>query len=112
MQEALYIESQFAIKFACQIITRYKMRDSDFISKEAGKLVPTLFGQNAFVPAPLPPQINMGAIAFRLAESMGALGELRGACRKLTNPWILIRPLQRLEALTSSAMEGTHTTAD
>jgi Fic family protein len=88
------------------------MRDSDFISKESGKLVPTLHGQNAFVPAPLPPKIDMGAIAFQLAEAMGALGELRGACRKLANPWILIRPLQRLEALTSSAMEGTHTTAD
>jgi Fic family protein len=88
------------------------MRVSDFISKDSGKLVPTLFGKNAFVPAPLPPQIDMGAIAFQLAEAMGALGELRGACRKLTNPWMLIRPLQRLEALTSSAMEGTHTTAD
>jgi Fic family protein len=91
---------------------RFEMRDSDFVSNTAGNLVPTLFGQNAFVPAPLPPQIDMGTIAFRLAEAMGALGELKGACRKLTNPWILIRPLQRLEALTSSAMEGTHTTAD
>jgi Fic family protein len=91
---------------------RFEMRDSDFVSNTAGNLVPTLFGQNAFVPAPLPPQIDMGTTAFRLAEAMGALGELKGACRKLTNPWILIRPLQRLEALTSSAMEGTHTTAD
>jgi Fic family protein len=88
------------------------MRDSDFISKKSGRLVQTLFGQNAFVPAPLPPQIDMGAIAITLAEAMGALGELKGACRKLANPWILIRPLQRLEALTSSAMEGTHTTAE
>jgi Fic family protein len=88
------------------------MRDSDFISEKSGRLVQTLFGQNAFVPAPLPPQIDMGAIAITLAEAMGALGELKGACRKLANPWILIRPLQRLEALTSSAMEGTHTTAE
>jgi hypothetical protein len=42
---------------------------------------------------------------------MGALSELKGACGKLTKPWILIRPLQRLEALTFLAMEGTHTTA-
>ena len=31
---------------------------------------------------------------------------------RLINPYILIRPLQRLEAQTSSAMEDTHTTAD
>lgn len=43
---------------------------------------------------------------------MAAIGELKGACRLLANPYILIRPLQRLEAQTSSAMEGTYTTAD
>ncbi len=88
------------------------MRDSDFIFPETGQLVPTLFGQNAFVPAPLPPLIDMGTITLQLADAMSALGELRGACRRLPNPWMLIRPMQRLEALTSSAMEGTHTTAD
>jgi Fic family protein len=90
----------------------YNVKDSDFISAEAGKLVPTLFGQNAFVPAALPPKIDHAAITFQLAEAMSAIGELRGACRLLQNPAILIRPLQRHEALTSSAMEGTYTTAD
>ena len=41
---------------------------------------------------------------------MLALGELKGACRRLQNPYIIVRPLQRNEALTSSAMEGTFTT--
>lgn len=43
---------------------------------------------------------------------MAAIGELRGACSLLSDPYILIRPLQRIEAQTSSAMEGTYTTAD
>ena len=43
---------------------------------------------------------------------MQAIGELKGASRRLQNPAILIRPLQRREALTSSAMEGTFTTTD
>jgi Fic family protein len=90
----------------------YKVKNSDFVNAEAGILVPTLYGLSAFVPAQLPPAIDHAAITFRLAEAMSALGELRGACRLLQNPYILIRPLQRQEALTSSAMEGTYTTAD
>lgn len=64
------------------------------------------------MPNPLPPPFDTGRIALPLARASAALGELRGACRRLTNPWLLIRPLQRLEAQTSSAMEGTHTTSD
>lgn len=88
------------------------MNPSDFQDSSAGTLVPTIERQKAFVPAPLPPRIDLGSIAMPLAAAMQAIGELRGACRRLQNPYILIRPLQRREALTSSAMEGTFTTAD
>jgi Fic family protein len=71
-----------------------------------------VYGARAFVPNPLPPELELGSIALALGEARGAIGELRGACRRLPDPYILIRPLQRLEAQTSSAMEGTHTTAD
>jgi len=74
--------------------------------------VPTVYGQKAFIPNDLPPGYDAAQITFDLAETMAAIGELRGACRLLSNPFILIRPLQRLEAQTSSAMEGTYTTAD
>jgi len=84
----------------------------DFEQSPSGKLVPTLFNQFAFLPNPLPPQLNLGEIALPLAEAMAAVGELKGACRKLQNPFILIRPMQRREALTSSAMEGTFSTDD
>jgi Fic family protein len=88
------------------------VRYSDFEGSPAGRLVPTVYGARAFVPNPLPPELELGSIALALGEARGAIGELRGACRRLPDPYILIRPLQRLEAQTSSAMEGTHTTAD
>jgi Fic family protein len=40
------------------------------------------------------------------------LGELNGVLRTLADPYLLIRPLQAREALTSSSMEGTFTTVD
>lgn len=88
------------------------MRDDDFRHSPAGRLVPTVFDAKAFLPNPLPPQYDLGTIALALGDARAALGELRGACRRLMNPYILIRPLQRLEAQTSSAMEGTYTTTD
>ena len=88
------------------------MRYSDFENSPSGHLTPTLFNARAFVPNPLPPNLDLGAVALVLGDAMAAIGELRGACRRLVNPYVLIRPLQRLEAQTSSAMEGTHTTND
>ena len=88
------------------------MRYEDFDKSPSGKLVPTLFDARAFVPYPLPPKLDLGLITPRLGAASAAIGELRGACRRLQNPYMLIRPLQRLEAQTSSAMEGTYTTSD
>lgn len=88
------------------------MRPETFVSKDSGHLTRTIEGEYAFVPAPLPPAIDLGEIAVSMAEATQAIGELKGACRRLASPYILIRPLQRQEALTSSAMEGTFTSAD
>jgi Fic family protein len=88
------------------------VKSDAFVEPATGHLVSTIERQLAFVPAPLPPRINMANIALPLAGAMQAIGELRGASRRLSNPYILIRPLQRREALTSSAMEGTFTTTD
>ncbi|MDK9695906.1 MAG: Fic family protein [Siculibacillus sp.] len=88
------------------------MDAADFIDSTTGTLIPTLEHASAFVPAPLPPKIDLGSIALSMASAMQAIGELKGACRRLQNPYVLVRPLQRREALTSSAMEGTFTTDD
>ncbi|MEP9370910.1 Fic family protein [Mesorhizobium sp. KR1-2] len=66
----------------------------------------------AFAPNPLPPEIDYSTLALPLAEAMQAIGELNGAGRGLANPALVIRPLQRQEALLSSSMEGTYTTAN
>ncbi len=87
------------------------MRHED-LTGPTGDFVPTLDGVRAFSPAPLPPELDAAAISESLGDARASLGELRGACRRLQNPMILIRPLQRREALTSSAMEGTYSTDD
>ena len=58
----------------------------------------------------LPPKLDLAQLALHLASASPAIGELKGAARRLQNPYMLIAPLQRREALTSSAMEGTITT--
>ena len=83
-----------------------------FTEASPGKLIPTIEGALAFVPAPLAPTIDLNAIGPALFEAGLAIGELKGACRRLREPAILIAPLQRREALTSSAMEGTFSTLD
>lgn len=87
------------------------MRYQDF-TNPAGTFVPTLDGARAFMPSALPPALDWSALADATGDARAAVGELRGACRLVQNPMILIRPLQRREALTSSAMEGTFTTDD
>lgn len=88
------------------------MNNEEFRASSSGKLVSTINGQWAFVPNPLPPAIDYGGLAIPLADAMRALGELNAAGNHLPNPSLVIRPLQRKEALSSSAMEGTHTTAN
>jgi Fic family protein len=84
-----------------------------FEQSPAGILVPSERGQRAFVPYPLPPpNIDLRALAEPLERAASALGELDGLGRVLPNPYLLIAPLQGREALSSSTMEGTYTTAD
>lgn len=88
------------------------MDPASFTVDAPGRLVPTIRGAQAFVPDPLAPAIDANAIVEPLLDAMQAIGELKGACRRLASPEILIGPLQRREALTSSAMEGTFSTQD
>lgn len=76
-----------------------------------GRLVSSIAGGErvqAFVPAGLPPELNLDASLFgRLSEADRALGELAGTGLNLPNPHILIRPFIRREAVASSRIEGT-----
>ncbi len=63
---------------------------------------------SAFIPAPLPPKLDMEGEPARLAERAAhALGELSGLGRILPNPYLLINPFIRREAVLSSRIEGT-----
>lgn len=88
------------------------MKLADFKGSPSGTLIPTIAGQHAFVPNPLPPTIDYPAIIGPFSRAMQAIGELNGLAHQLENPLLVIRPLQRQEALSSSAMEGTFTTAN
>ncbi|WP_181832724.1 Fic family protein [Bosea caraganae] len=88
------------------------MNKADFEHSPSGSLVPTERGQWAFVPNPLPPLLDeraKAALTRPLADASAAVGELNGIGRLLPDPYLLIRPLQAQEALTSSSMEGTYT---
>jgi len=88
------------------------MNNAEFQNSPSGRLVPTVAGQMAFVPNPLPPKLDYANLVMPIAHSMQALGELNAAGRAMANPLLVIRPLQRREALLSSSMEGTYTTAN
>lgn len=86
------------------------MYDSDFIDPTTGTLVATPFGCRAFVPAPLPPpHLDMRPVLAKIAMASQAIGELNGIGRRLTNPFLLVRPFMRREAVASSRIEGTVT---
>lgn len=73
-----------------------------------GHLVPTIGGQRAFVPAPLPRHIDPSMPLMRsLDEALSAVANLAGVGETIQNPHLLIRPFVRREAVLSSRIEGT-----
>ncbi len=89
------------------------MRPEDFGANSPGRLVRSTFGGWTFVPNPLPPTLVYSAsLVAELSRAGFALGELSGAGRMLPNPYLLIRPFLRREAVLSSRIEGTVTRLD
>jgi Fic family protein len=88
------------------------MNNALFENSPSGKLVPTIQGQFAFVPNDLPPSVNHAAIFNAYGAASRGIAALNAKITQLANPSLILRPLQRREALTSSAMEGTYTTSD
>ena len=73
-----------------------------------GHLVPTLSGQSAFVPDPLPRHIQPSQPLMRsLDEATRTVATLAGVGETIQNPRLLIRPFVRREAVLSSRIEGT-----
>lgn len=85
------------------------MNPDDFKNSKTGKLVPTIKGF-AFLPNPVPPDLlDLALLIPSLSRAERALGELSGIGRTLQNPFLLVRPFMRREAVASSKIEGTVT---
>ena len=73
-----------------------------------GSLVPTIEGQRAFVPDPLPRELDLSpGLVSLLDRASRAIATLDGVGETIQNPHLLIQPLIRREAVLSSRIEGT-----
>ena len=80
----------------------------EFDHASAGQCIKAPTGYWAFIPHPLPPDISYDTPLIRLlSEADRLLGELSGTGRLLANPYLLIAPYVRREAVASSRIEGT-----
>lgn len=67
------------------------------------------FAYFAFLPDPLPGDVQLASTAWTAVTSASAaLGRLGQVCSQLPRPDLLIRPALYREALDTSALEGTH----
>jgi Fic family protein len=86
------------------------MKLEDFAGSKSGKCIKTTGGYCAFVPNPLPPPLKYDKkLIHLLSDADRQIGELAGTGRLLPNPYFLIRPYIRQEAVSSSRIEGTQT---
>ncbi|HZL80109.1 MAG TPA: Fic family protein [Candidatus Limnocylindrales bacterium] len=89
------------------------MKPTDFNKNAPGQVVKNLDGQWSFVPAALPPKFDLNwETVHLLSKAERELGRLAGAGQNLPNPHLLIGSFLRREAILSSRIEGTVSTAD
>lgn len=92
------------------------MENKVFTEQKTGQVVPIKINADddfAFVPNPLPPNWEFPVRLWPLlAEAREALASLNGIGRSLPDHSLLMTPLRRREALTSSALEGTYATPE
>lgn len=84
------------------------MKPGDFRSTKAGKAIRTRNGYWAFIPAPLPPDLNWApALLTALSDAERELAKLTTLAGNFPFPRLLIQPFIRREAVLSSRIEGT-----
>lgn len=90
------------------------MKPDDFTNHSAGKIIRTIDGDWAFLPAPLPPKITHWSTGLlsKLSEAERNLAELASIGEILPNPHLFVRPFVRKEALLSSQIEGIISTLE
>src|SRR5690349_21394750 len=84
------------------------MDPTQFTTDQTGRVIRTIQGYWAFVPAPPPQSLPLDEpTELALSRADAALGELSGLGRYLPNPDLLIAPYVKREAVASSRIEGT-----
>lgn len=93
-----------------------------FRNSPAGHLVPISgrdtylrrdYRHHAFVPCPAPTALTLSQSTYNsVAQAHLALGRLDFAVRRLPRPGLLVRPVLRREAQSTSALEGTYAPLD
>ena len=85
------------------------MKSGDFRSTKAGKAIRTRNGYWAFIPAPLPPDLEWSPpLLTALSDAERELAKLTTVAGNFPFPRLLIQPFIRREAVLSSRIEGTH----
>ncbi len=92
------------------------MKSTQFTENKTGQVVPIKVNKKedfAFIPNQLPPNWEFPVALWPLlGTAKEVLGRLDGIGRTLPDPQLLLSPLQRREAVTSSALEGTYATPE
>lgn len=87
------------------------MDPNDFHSQEVGQVILTPKGYCAFLPAPLPPNLDWSSLLVTaLSEAERDLSRLATLAGAFPFPRLLIQPFMRREAVLSSRIEGTRAT--
>jgi len=87
------------------------MNPTDFRSSETGQDILTQKGYYAFLPAPLPPELNWSiSLVSALSETERDLSRLATLAGAFPFPRLLVQPFMRREAVLSSRIEGTRAT--
>lgn len=94
------------------------MRAEEFVGCTVGRTIPIQVtipstGERidhiAYMPNPLPDDVTLSTRTYRMiAEAERAIGRLDAATDHLPRPELLIRPALYKEAVSTSALEGTH----
>lgn len=84
------------------------MQLEGFRDRANGRIRRLPTGYSAFIPNPLPPDLRWTPkLAYLLSQADLSLGELAGIGRVMPNPYLLVTPFVRREAVLSSRIEGT-----
>jgi Fic family protein len=84
------------------------MEPADFAPDQRRHLVPLAEGAFAYLPPRLPAPVELGrGLIGDLSAADRAIGLLAGVGTRLPNPYLLITPFLRREAVLSSRIEGT-----